>query len=290
MGLLLITRFTLLEAIRRRLFLAVLILSIVLLVAFSILLSIVVNVSLTHNSDNTRQLYLLGGGVIISILATWMVYLLSSTLTILFTANMISGEVEAGTFAIIVPKPLTRTSIVLGKWLGYALVMCAYTSLMFLAFLAVIYWQTGYWPTGAIPALGVLELGMLVLVGITTLGSSMVPTIVNGAIALMLFIGAPIASIVQFIVQILNPTSLPALQNITTVINLVIPTDALWHGASFFLLPPAVDFVALGISPQTFNTPFTSGQPLAPALIIWSSLYCITLPALAALRFRFRDL
>ncbi len=291
MGLLLITRFTLLEAIRRRLFLAVVILSILILAAFTILLRIVINVSLGSNVGGTdTQLYLLGGGVIITVLAIWMVYLLSSTLTIVFTANMISGEVEAGTFAIIVPKPLTRVEIVAGKWLGYALIVCVYTALMFLSFLGVIYWQTGYWPTGAPYALGMLELGMLALLGITTLGSSLVPTIVNGAIALMLFIGAPTASIVQFVVQFLKPTSSQTVQNITTVINLIVPTDALWHGASFFLLPPTADFVTLGISSQTFNTPFTSGQPVAPALLIWAALYCIALPSLAALRFQRRDL
>src|SRR5207248_1092455 len=96
------------------------------------------------------------------------------------------------------------------------------------------------------------------------------------------------ASIVQFIVQFVNPSSLQTTQNITTVINLVIPSDALWHGASFYLLPPVADFVTLGIG--DFNTPFTSGQPMAPALLVWAALYCIALPALAALRFQHRDL
>ena len=291
MGLLLITRFTLLEAMRRRLFLAVLILSILIVAAFATLLSIVKNVSLGNSNNGIdTQLSVLGEGVIITVLAIWMVYLLSSTLTIVFTANMISGEVEAGTFAIIVPKPLTRVEIVVGKWLGYALIVCVYTALLFLSFLAVIHWQTGYWPTGALSALGLLELGMLALLGITTLGSSLVPTVVNGAIALMLFLGAPTASIVQFVVQIFKPTSSPTVHPITTVINLIIPTDALWHGASFFLLPPAANFLSLGISLPTFDTPFTSGQPVAPALLIWAVLYCIALPALAALRFQRRDL
>jgi ABC-2 type transport system permease protein len=289
MRLLLITRFTLLEAIRRRLFLAVIILSVLIVTAFTILLTIVVNDALANPNNGTdSHLMLLGGGVIITVLVMWMLYLLSSMLTIVFSANMISGEVEAGTFAVIVPKPLRRFEIVLGKWLGYALIVCIYTALMFLAFLGVIYWKTGYWPTGAPYALGTLELAMLALLGITTLGSSTVPTIVNGAIALMLFIGAPTANIVQFIVQFVNPSSLDTTQNIATVINLIIPTDALWHGASFYLLPSVADLVALRIG--SFNTPFTSGQPMAPALLVWAALYCIALPALAALRFQHRDL
>src|SRR5712692_11449125 len=180
MALALITRFTLQEAIRRRLFLAVLILSTLLLVAFIILLSIAINLIQSNSSTAnggtlSPHLFLLSGGVFFDILMTWLVYLLSSLLTIVLTANMISGEVEAGTFAVIVPKPISRAEIVMGKWLGFALIVCSYTALMFLSFLAVIYWQTGYWPTDALYALGMLELGMLALLGITTLGSSLVP-------------------------------------------------------------------------------------------------------------------
>src|SRR3989442_4737443 len=115
MGLLLITGFTMLEAIRRRLFLAVVILSILIVGAFSILLSIVINASQGGNTNgNDTQLYLLGGGVIITVLAIWMVYLLSSTLTIVFTANMISGEVDAGPYNLILPQQPSPATI--GCW------------------------------------------------------------------------------------------------------------------------------------------------------------------------------
>ena len=203
---------------------------------------------------------------------------------------MISGEVDAGTFAVIVPKPLTRVEIVLGKWLGYALVVCLYTALMFFSFLAVIYWKTGYWPTQAPYALGLLELAMLALLGITTLGSSLVSTIVNGAIALMLFIGAPTASIVQ-LYRAIRQSQFPAIRAKRHHRHQPChPTDALWHAASYYLLPPVADFCPAGVSSQTFNTPFTSGQSVAPALLVWVALYCLTLPALAALRFQRRDL
>lgn len=220
----------------------------------------------------------------------WLVYLLSSLLTIVLTAGMISGEVEAGTFAVIVPKPISRSEIVIGKWLGSALILVVYTALMFFAFLAVIYWKTGYWPPQSFGALGTLELGMLALLGLTTVGSAFVPTIVNGAIVLVLFIGAPVASLVQFVVQVLTPAHSQALQNIATVINLIIPTDALWHGTSFFLLPSENVFPILGLSTNSFNTPFTSTQPVAPALLIWVAFYILVLPLIATLRFQRRDL
>jgi ABC-2 type transport system permease protein len=294
MALLLITRFTLQEAIRRRLFLAVIILSALLLVAFIILLSVAINLFQSNSSANggtlSPQLFLLSGGVFFDILMIWLVYLLSSLLTIVLTAGMISGEVEAGTFAVIVPKPISRTEIVIGKWLGSALILVVYTALMFFAFLAVIYWKTGYWPPQSFSALGTLELGMLALLGLTTMGSAFVPTIVNGAIVLVLFIGAPIASLVQFVVQVITPAQSQVLQNIATVINLIIPTDALWHGTSFFLLPSEDAFPILGLSTRNFNTPFTSTQPVATALLIWVAFYILVLPLIAILRFQRRDL
>ncbi|HLX58532.1 MAG TPA: ABC transporter permease subunit [Ktedonobacteraceae bacterium] len=295
MALLLITRFTLQEAIRRRLFLAVIILSALLLVAFIILLTVAINLvqsnsSATGGGGPSAQLLLLSGGVFFDILIIWLVYLLSSLLTIVLTTNMISGEVEAGTFAVIVPKPISRAEIVIGKWLGSALIVVVYTALMFFVFLAVIYWKTGYWPSQSFSALGTLELAMLALLGLTTMGSAFVPTIVNGAIVLVLFIGAPVASFVQFVVQVISPAHSQALQNVATAINLIIPTDALWHGTSFFLLPSAEVFPILGLSSNSFNTPFTSTQPIATALLIWVACYILVLPLIAVLRFQRRDL
>jgi ABC-type transport system involved in multi-copper enzyme maturation permease subunit len=289
MGLLLITRFTLQEAIRRRLFLAVVILSALLLIAFTILLNIAVN-TVTPGSGTSVQLQLLGAGVVITILAIWLVYLLSSLLTIVLTAGMISSEVEAGTFSVIVPKPLARAEIVFGKWLGYALIVIAYNALLFFPFLANIHQETGYWPDQVFSAFGMLDLISLALLALTTLGSSLVPTIVNGAIALVLFIGAPVASIVQFIVKLISHGPNQAMQNISTIINLIMPTDALWHGVSYYLIPSTATLALLGQSSNGFDTPFTSAEPIAGALLVWVALYCIGLPVLAAWRFQHRDL
>jgi ABC-type transport system involved in multi-copper enzyme maturation permease subunit len=291
MGLLLIARFTLQEAIRRRLFLAILLLSLLIIGVFATLFGVVISqVGGTNSQGIDPQLFLLGIGVFLDVAAIWLVYLLSSLFTIVMTAGMISSEVDAGTFAVIVPKPLARAEIVLGKWSGYALVLCVYTACLLLAFLTVVYWLTGYWPEQAPGALGMLELGVLALLALTTLGSACVPTIVNGAIALVLFVGAPIASFAQFIVQFISPTQLHSVQNITTVINLVIPTDALWHATSFYLLPPAAAFASMGQSTDGLNTPFTSAQPVAWPLVVWVVLYCCVLPVIAALRFQRRDL
>ncbi|MGZ3611776.1 MAG: ABC transporter permease subunit [Ktedonobacteraceae bacterium] len=287
MGLLFITRFTLQEAFHRWLLLAMLLLDILLLAVFALMLNAAYSSQLAHAPlQSNPQLYLLEFDMIITILSVWAAYLLSGAMTIVLSINMTSGEIEAGTFSVIVSKPLHRAEIIFGKWLGYALILCTYTAMLFFTFLGLIFWRTGYFPDNALPALGMLEISTLVLLALTTLGSTLFPTLVNGAIVIMLFIGAPLASFIQLIT-----TPGPTVQNITTIVNLVIPTDALWHGASYFLIPSFL----YGILQQRgvlrdLNTPFTSIQPISTTLFIWAILYCIILPIIGAIRFQRRDL
>lgn len=285
MGLLLITRFTLQEAMRKRIFLAVVLLSIIMLIGFAVLFNFVVNVSNGPNGIS-HELFVLGEGGFMSVPAIWLVYLLSSLLTVLLTTNMISGEIDAGTFAIIVPKPIQRFEIVFGKWLCYALLLTMYTAFLFFAFLLIIYLKTGYWPSNVFNALGVLELVILVLMGLTTAGSTMMPTLVNGAIVLVLFIMAQITSFVTLIAPFVAPDAKDSVQNITTVMSLIMPTDALWHGSSFYLTSGVLSL----IETSRINTPFTSNEPIAGALLIWSAIYALVLPICGAWRFQHRDL
>ncbi|MDQ2903177.1 MAG: ABC transporter permease subunit [Chloroflexota bacterium] len=288
MGLLLITRFTMQEVLRRWLFLALLLISLLLVGVFALLFNITVDqVLANHNPDTTPQMAVLTNAIVISVLATWAAYLMSSTLTIFVTAGMISGEVEAGTFAVMVPKPLRRAEIIFGKWLAYALILSVYTALLVLAFLVVIYLKTGYWPEQVLEPLGMLELSMLTVLALTTLGGTLMSTVVNGAVAFMLFIGAPLASITQFAI----PTQSQTIKNIITIINMAIPADALWRATSSYLLP--TDLLAL-FSPDAAqglsNIPLIGPQSVSTAFLIWVVLYCIALPAAGALRFQRRDL
>ena len=278
MGWLLITRFTLQEAIRRRLFLTMAILTLLMLVLFGLLIHAAIDRMQANNVANGTDptLPTIYAGIAITIIAMWLVFL---------TISMISGEIEAGTFVVIVPKPLRRAEIIFGKWLGYALILGLYTLLLSLAFMGIIYWFTGYWPTHAFAAIGMLEMSMLVLLGLITLCGAFVPTVANGAIAVMLFMGAFISSIVQFAI----PAQDYMVQNITAVISLIMPTDAMWHGASYYLFPAAIG-VLQNFSVSSVNTPFTATQPISPQLLTWAILYSLVLPLIAILRFQRRDL
>lgn len=287
MGMLLITRFTIQEAFHRWLLFAMLALNVLFLAVYALILnSAYASVTRHVGQFSNPQLALLRFEVSISILSVWVAYLMSGALAIILSIGAISSEVEAGTFSIIVSKPLHRFEIVFGKWLGYALILCTYTAMLLFTFLGLIYWRTGYWPDHVPSVLCMLELSTLVLLALTTLGSTWVPTLVNGAIAIMLFIGAPLASFVELI----TPDPGDTVKNISTAVNLIMPTDALWHGASYYLLPSFL-IDAVGQSGlQSFASPFTSVEPITPGLLIWAIGYCMVLPVMGAVRFQGRDL
>jgi ABC-type transport system involved in multi-copper enzyme maturation permease subunit len=197
-----------------------------------------------------------------------------------------------------VPKPLRRAEIVLGKWLGYALILGIYTAFLFFVFLGVIFWLTGYWPDQAPGALLLLELAMLALLGLATLGSTLVSTVVNGAVLMVLFLSAPVAGLVSSVLALMAnaqgtlPSSSGTMQNITTIINLIIPTDALWHGSAYYLLPTgALNLLqSQDVPALPFNLPLLNAAPIPGPLLIWIVLYILVLPLLATWRFQKRDL
>jgi ABC-type transport system involved in multi-copper enzyme maturation permease subunit len=288
-GWLLIARLTLLEILRRRLFLAMFLLSGLLLGVFALLLSSTLNKVLTNAALNGSSIQptigLLASGISVTAPSIWLVHLLSSFLTILLAVGMISVDLEAGALAVLLARPLARAELILGRWLGYVLVLSIYTALLFLAFLGVIALQTGYWPAQAWSALGLLELGQLTLLSLALLGSCLFSTMANGALVLLLFVLALIPSFVE----VLTPTPSLTVQHAATIITLLMPSDALWHAASYELVTPTMQSILQGLSIKTFDSPFTSGQPITVALLVWMVLYCFALPGLAIWRFQRRD-
>jgi hypothetical protein len=67
----------------------------------------------------------------------------------------------------------------------------------------------------------------------------------------------------------------------------VIPTDALWRGVSYFLLPS----VASGIAGQAVGrgNPLVSFVPIAGPMVIWAVAYVTTVLALGGWLFARRD-
>ena len=94
-----------------------------------------------------------------------MIKFFSSVLAITLAAGAISAEVERGVLSAIVPKPLSRASIYLGKWLGFVTII-GVSMLVWGLMLALVVWiqtHTFHWHIFT----GVLAVGLFPLLFIT---------------------------------------------------------------------------------------------------------------------------
>lgn len=112
---------TLKEALRRRVFLAALLVAgLFVMFAFlpiTIRPNLLVGFDMDKARDNTGKLW------------AWMgcgtIKFFSSVLAVTLAAGAISAEVEKGVLSTVVPKPLSRWSIYMGKWLGLMALLLA---------------------------------------------------------------------------------------------------------------------------------------------------------------------
>ena len=75
--------------------------------------------------------------------------------------------------------------------------------------------------------------------------------------------------------------------NVGIVVSLLIPSDAIWRGASYYVQSPAF---LLAASAGRGPIPFAALVPPAVPFVAWSLLYVPVFLLLAVLAFRRRDL
>ncbi|HEV2473425.1 MAG TPA: ABC transporter permease subunit, partial [Chthonomonadales bacterium] len=127
MRVLTIAGLTLKEAARRRTFLGVLVLG--LLVLGLSLVLVLMRKSMEHNVAIGRwdfQRYAIEYPIAESFITTLcmsLVKALSALVAMALAGAAISAEIEAGVLAVILPKPIRRWEILLGKWIGINLVL-----------------------------------------------------------------------------------------------------------------------------------------------------------------------
>jgi Cu-processing system permease protein len=282
MTVLTLARYTLHEAARKRLLFAVVVLSAVFLVVYG--------VGSHYLADQVRAGAPRGAPTLIfiaalmAVMAFYIVSFLVSLLAIFVSVGSVSTEIESGTILALAARPIPRWHIIAGKWLALAALIGVYLVAVGVGVLALTRRSTGYEPPNAPAALALIFLEALVLLTLSMLGSSMLSTLTNGALAFMLYGVAWVGGLVEAIGSIFGNQ---AMMNAGIVASLLIPSDALWKGASFHLQPVAM-ILAQNVSPAA--NPFTSATPMAPPMLAYSVAYLIVCLLLAIWVFARKDL
>ena len=272
---------TLREAMRRRVVWALLILTVVLLAlsawGFSKLIGLNTNLG-TMTSGEAR--------LVASLLINLIMFgfsLIAAIGTAFLAGPTLAGEVESGQALAMLARPVRRSAILFGKWLGLVTFGCGYVILAGLAQLLVVRVVVGYWPPHPVAGLALLAAETITLLTLALLLSSVVSTMASGIIAVGLFGATWVAGVVGGVGHALGNAGV---ERVGTVSRILLPTDGLWHGAMNAFQDPGA-LLQLGNDQGGF--PFLSESALAPAYLVWAAVWIAVIWGLTALSFQRRD-
>jgi len=99
----------------------------------------------------------------------------------------IAADLESGVAQAMLARPLRRSSYLLGRWLGLAVVVVLYAGLSGLLAIAAVSFVSGYTPPNVLTPVLYLAGQALVLLTLTIVLSTRLPSIAGGAIAVVAY-------------------------------------------------------------------------------------------------------
>jgi Cu-processing system permease protein len=282
MAILTITRLTFLEAARRRIALAALVLGMAFLILFGLGLYFIVNrTSLPAGGNPAENLIRSQVFNFISLMGLYAVNFLTIAMGALVTADTLAGEIASGTIQTIVTKPVRRAEVVLGKWLGYAGLLAMYLLLMVGGVVLIAFVVTGYRIPSAATGMALMYLESLVVMTLTLACSSAFSTLATGGIVFGLWGVAFVGGFVEQIGALFRNTSVV---NIGIISSLLLPTEAVFRRAAYEMTSPVAQAMGMPSGPTlVVSVP-------SPIMMVYAVLYLGGMLALAIRHFGQRDL
>ena len=283
---LVVARLTVQEASRRRLLLALLILTL-LVVGFS---AWGFNKLTTITRPNGTLLPHEQVILIASQLLIVVTFMFSGVLALsaaVVAGPLISSEVESGLLLSMLARPVRRSEIVIGKWLGLAVLVAVYAAGSGLLELAAVDWATGYVPPHPVQLLIYVGAQGLVLLSVGLLLSTRLSGITAGVIALVVWLMAWIAGVVGDIGTGLQNQ---ALENVGLVSHVLLPSDGLWRGAIYAMEPDALLATLRALGTAGRANPFAATDPPPVDFLVWVVAWFALVLALSVASFRTREI
>jgi ABC-type transport system involved in multi-copper enzyme maturation permease subunit len=283
---LVIARLTIQEASRRRLLLALLILTLI-VVGFS---AWGFNKITTLTRSNGTPLPPDQIALLTSQLLIVVTFMFSGVLALsaaVVAGPLISSEVESGLLLSMLARPVRRSEVVVGKWLGLAALVAIYAAGAGGLELGAVDWATGYVPPHPVELLVFVAAEGLVLLSVGLMLSTRLSGITAGVIALVAWLMAWIAGVVGDIGTGLQN---PALENVGVVSHLILPSDGLWRGAIYAMEPDTLIAAMRALGTAGRANPFAATDPPPLEFLAWVVVWFALVLLLSVGSFRTREI
>jgi len=279
---LIVARYALREAVRRRVILVVVFLTVCFLALYALGCAVTFHEVDSLGGGSQFDERVLTGSTLLG-LAMFTTLFLGAVLAVFLTLGAVRGDAERGLLQPLVVRPVGRTSLLLGRFAGAAAVCALYVAVMYAAAVLITGISGGWWPDRGVGAGVGLVVAVVVIAAISLLGSIFLSSTANGIAVFMLF-GAGLAA--GLLGQIGDALAVQTLEDVATVSSWLLPFEALYqaglHGLTADTSGITGVIVQLG--------PFGGAQEAGSGLWVWTVVYLALVGAGARAAFARRDL
>ena|SRR5437870_11137511 len=198
---------------------------------------------------------------------------------VLVPVDTLSGEIGSGVIQTIATKPVRRSEIVLGKWLGFWTILMTYLALMTGGLLLIARIIGRYTPPNAGIWLPLMGLEGTLLLTLSIAGGTRLSTIANGVTVFGLY---GLAFIGGWMEQIGTLVGNSTTRYLGIVASLLVPSESLWQLAAYHMQPPLMRDLHL--------TPFSPASVPSGNMVLWAAGYTAIALGIALWQFRARNL
>jgi Cu-processing system permease protein len=284
---LIIARHAMQESIRRRVFVVVLVLTLLFLALFIVASVKALNAPASFiigngspigrsQATSITSVTMLGLGVFASLF-------LATVLAVFLTLGAIRGDAERGLLQPLVVRPLGREELLLGRFVGAVAVCVGYVLALYALVVLIVHQAGGRWPDHIIGPGLALAAAVTVLVAISLLGSVFLSASANGIAVFMLYGAGLVSGLLSTIGATLGAHTV---ETIGRDIAVALPFEGLYQAALY-----ALGSNQTGLARVVVNLgPFGSAHANSVVFDIWAAFYLAFIAVLATVGFKRRDL
>jgi Cu-processing system permease protein len=281
-----IARLGLQEAVRRRVFLIVALLTVAYLVLYG-LGTWQAFEELDPDTKSFRGVRGVEAGIIAGAtllgLNMFGTLFLGTILAVFLTLATVRGDAERGLLQPLLVRPVSRRTLLLARFASAALVCGAYVIAVFVIAAGITWWFGGWWPDRLVEPALALAGSVAIVCALSLAGSVFLSATANGIAVFMIFGAGLVAGLLGQIGEALRSDTL---STVSITASWILPFEALYQSALGALTADTVGLTRLAID----LGPFGGAVDFGPLLWPWALVYLLLVGALALWAFARRDL
>ncbi len=208
---------------------------------------------------------------------------LGVVLAVFLTLGVVSGDAERGLLQPLVVRRVSRSTLLLSRFLGAAGVCIVYVVVVYSSALVIIGLTLHWWPAQVAWPGVELAAGVVIVIALSLLGSVALSSTANGIAVFMLFGAGLVAGLLGTIGHALNSHQI---QHASTIASWALPFEALYQDALRMITERASGLTGFLLQLGPFGGAYVHGWPIR----IWAVAYLALVLAAAVAAFSRKNL